>query len=111
MRLLILAVLLVSVCVCTEAILTIKLVRKIDQMSKYFKKERFEGANRNGNGIVRDKGLNTLRIIINKNRFNYLNNLDKHTEDLKNLQFCNNQIDCQNKFSKIVNDFKKQKHL
>ena len=62
MRSLILAVLLVSVCVSSEALFTMKLVRKIGRIINTLKKERLEEANRNGNGIVKDKGSNILRI-------------------------------------------------
>ena len=51
----ILAVLLVSFCVCTDAFFTIIVIM---ELMKDFKKGRFEEANRNGNGIVKDKGIN-----------------------------------------------------
>ena len=62
MRSLILAVLLVSVCVSSEALFTMKLVRKIGRIINTLKKERLEEANRNENGIFKDKGLNILRF-------------------------------------------------
>ena len=62
MRILILAVLLVSVCVSSEALFTMKLVRKIGRIINTLKKERLEEANRNENGIFKDKGLNILRF-------------------------------------------------
>ena len=58
MKFLIIALLLVSVCVCTEALLTMKLVRKIGAIIKYLKKEKFEEENRNGKFIFKDKGIN-----------------------------------------------------
>ena len=58
--LVILAVLFVSVCVCTVALFTMKLARVIGRIMKNLKRERFEEANLNGNGIVKDKGLNIL---------------------------------------------------
>ncbi len=57
MKILILAVLLVAVCVCTDDLVTLKLVRKIDKWLKNLKKERFEEENRSGKFTYKDKGL------------------------------------------------------
>jgi hypothetical protein len=55
MKILILVVLFVAVCVCTEALVTLKMVRKIDKWVKYLKKERFEEKNRSGKFTYKDK--------------------------------------------------------
>jgi hypothetical protein len=56
MKIYLLALLLVSLCVCTESLATMKMVRKIHKWVKYLKKERFEEQNRNGMLIFKDKG-------------------------------------------------------
>ena len=47
MKIWLIAILLVSVCVFTDGLFTLKLVRKIPKLIKYLKKERFVEANRN----------------------------------------------------------------
>jgi hypothetical protein len=61
MKILILAILLVSECVCADGLPTMKLVRKIKKWVNHLRKEQFEEANRNGNLIFKDKGLNIYK--------------------------------------------------
>jgi hypothetical protein len=56
MKIYLIALLLVTLCVYTESLATMKLVRKLHKWVKYLKKERFEEQNRNGMLIFKDKG-------------------------------------------------------
>jgi hypothetical protein len=70
MKIYLIALLLVSVCVCTETLATMKLVRKIHKWVKYLKKERFEEQNRNAMLIFKDKG----REKFIKKKYHFLRN-------------------------------------
>ena len=56
MKIWILAVVLVGFDVCTDALVTMKVVSKIDKWLKNLKNERFEQENRSGKFIYKDKG-------------------------------------------------------
>jgi hypothetical protein len=81
------------------------MIRKINRINKSLKKHIYEKENRKGNLIMKNQGIISLKFIHSNNQFI----LELHSMDLKNLEMCSNQEECQNKFSKIVSEFMKQK--
>jgi hypothetical protein len=57
MKILILVVLVVSICVCVDALITLKIIRKLKKILKHLKKEQLEDANRSGKLLFKDKGV------------------------------------------------------
>ena len=57
MKILILFVLVVSICVCVDALITLKMIRKLKKILKHLKKERLEDANRSRKFTFKDTGL------------------------------------------------------